>query len=349
MRWRRFKRWSAAAGVGIILLAFLAEAAAVLAWREGDRPLPPLFGNFEANRRRLAEAPLKEQFTLAVFGDTMSIGTFERLSEKLREARPDVAVMLGDCAYDGSEAAHRFLRAEAPETSLRCPTFYVVGNHDVSPDRFPISRFEETYGPSMFSFEYQGCLFIVLRVLDTRFDNREALEFLKRFTPEQVRSHRYGFAFMHLPLPMTEKKLGRKLSMSDELLAAVEGLGIDWVFAGDYHGYARVQRGKTNYIVTGGGGGHLKREPWDQFHHAVILRVTPDGIEERIVPVERDYDIEDAYEKAVFLYLGPFAQRHGRSVLAANVVGLAVLAFLASALRRTRKRRGPRAEKAVPD
>jgi hypothetical protein len=343
MSLRRFSRWAAAAGILLVLLGFFAEVMAVLFLREGDAPLPPLFGNFQRNRDLLAGQPPKEEFTFAVVGDTMSIGTFERLAAKLRTLDLGLAVLLGDCAFVGTEDAHRLLRAESAEVALPCPTFYVAGNHDVSPGEFTIVRFEETYGPSMFSFEYQGCLFIILRALDMRFDNAETLEFLGQFTPEKIASYCHSFAFMHVPPPINPDGLGREMSASDELMKRLEDLGIQWVFAGDYHGYVRVERGRTNYIVTGGGGGHLVKRHTEQFHHAVVVKVAGDRVEERIVPVKRDYDLEDAFEKVVFLYLGPYARQHVPVLIAANLAGAVVLALLIRAVfgRRRPKDKAP--------
>jgi hypothetical protein len=91
-----------------------------------------------------------EDFTFAVVGDTRSIGTFELFTAELRKLPLDFAVLLDDCSYGGTEDHHRYFRAEcAEEYAMPFPILYVVGNHDVSPDGFPINRFEEVYGPSI--------------------------------------------------------------------------------------------------------------------------------------------------------------------------------------------------------
>jgi hypothetical protein len=155
--------------------------------REGHSPLPARFGNFPANRAALEGQTEKDAFAFAVVGDTKSVGTFERIAEDLKRRPLDFAVLLGDCSYDGTEEKHRYFRAEcAEEYAMPFPVFYVVGNHDVSPDGFPVSRFEQDYGPSIFSFEYQQCLFIVLRILNPPFSNEESIEFLRRFRGEPL-------------------------------------------------------------------------------------------------------------------------------------------------------------------
>lgn len=111
----------------------------------------------------------------------------------------DFAILLGDCFYDGTEEMHRYLRAElAKGYALPFPVFYVVGNHDVSPNGFPVKRFEEVYGPSIFSFEYRKCLFIILRILDAPFANEDSLAFLADFQGINLSKYIHTFAFMHI-------------------------------------------------------------------------------------------------------------------------------------------------------
>lgn len=337
---KSIKKAAAAAGILVISAAFVLELTVFNMLKAAEAPLPTLLGNFESNRERLPDPESNEEFTFAVVGDTMSIGTFERLSEKLRGLDLNLTFLLGDCSYAGSPAGHRLLRAESSEVALPCPTFYVVGNHDVTPDQFNIAQFEATYGPTLFSFEYRNSLFIVLRTLDKRFDNGETLRFLGQFTPEQMASYDHTFAFMHIPPPITADGLGRKMTFSEEIMNKIEGLGIDWVFTGDYHGYVRVERGDVNYIVTGGGGGHLEGNDVEPFHHAVIVKVMDGRVEERILPVERNYDIEDALEKVAYLYLGPYACQNKLVLAAANAGALAALGGLAMYLRSSRGKDG---------
>ena len=62
-------------------------------------------------------------------------------------------VLLGDCAMQPYEGDHRYFRGEiATEMATPYPMFYVVGNHDVDSESFPIKRFEQLYGPSQFYF-----------------------------------------------------------------------------------------------------------------------------------------------------------------------------------------------------
>lgn len=329
--------------VAIVAVAtFLLEGYTLIVQREGNSPLPARFGNFEANRAALERQPEKEEFAFAVVGDTKSLGTFERISEELRKMPLDFALLLGDASYDGTEEAHGYFRAELAEYAQPFPVFYVVGNHDVSPEGFTVSRFEHDYGPSIFSFEYQGSLFIVLRILDQRFSNEESIAFLARLKNAPLGRYRHIFVFMHIPPPVSSDFIARKYQGHEKLVALCDEIGVDYVFAGDYHGYARVKLRDTTYIVSGGGGARLKEEKGKQFHHALVVRVGKDFVSERFVYVDKENKAEDFFEKAAIMYIWPWFARHSFVAYCINGVLLLLLFLvlkpLAAASRRRRTR-----------
>ncbi|MCF6158295.1 MAG: metallophosphatase family protein [wastewater metagenome] len=144
---------------------------------EGNIDLPQLTGNFTQVREMLAKEQQKDEFCFAIIGDTQSHGTFEQIARELRSESLSFAVFLGDFVRKGTEGNHNYFKSEyATEFTFPFPAFFVVGNHDVDMDSFPLSRFEEVYGPSIFSFEYQKCLFVVLRTLNEPYSNEESLQ-----------------------------------------------------------------------------------------------------------------------------------------------------------------------------
>lgn len=313
----------------VLALIFAFEAYTIVVQKEGDSALPPLFGNFPANRAVLEEATEAGEFAFAVVGDTRSVGTFERITAELRQTPLDFAVLLGDCSYGGTENKHKYFRAEcAEEYALPFPVFYVVGNHDVSPDYFPVERFEEVYGPSIFSFEHRQSLFIVLRILNAPFTNEESLAFLAKFRDVDLSKYLHTFAFIHIPPPVSSTFEARTFGEADELVALFEELGIEYVFAGDFHGYAQSKRGETTYIVTGGGGAHLAGKPGGQFHHATVIHVTSDSVDKRIVAVTRVNDMEDRLEKLAITEVWPWMRRNVALAVALNVLGVIGFALL---------------------
>jgi hypothetical protein len=312
----------------MILWVFVLEVYTLIVQREGDSPLPANFGNSSNNRAILEKQPQKEEFSFAVMGDTKSIGTFERLSKELRKLPLDFALLLGDIAYGGTEEGHRHLRAELHEYAQPFPIFYVVGNHDVSPDDFTVSRFEQVYGPSIFSFEYQRCLFIVLRTLDPPFSNQESIAFLSQLKGTQLAKYRKIFVFMHIPPPISSDFIARAFPEHEKLVALLDELRADYVFTGDYHGYARVKLRDTTYIISGGGGARLSDKVGKQFHHAVVMRVGKDFVSERFVHVDRHHDVEDFFKRAAIMYIWPWITQNSLLVYCANGILFLVLLLL---------------------
>lgn len=311
--------------IAAILVFFFFQVYALIVHRRGDSRLPEKFGNFSSNRAALESAPAKDEFAFAVAGDTNSIGTFERLSKMLRKMPLDFLVLVGDASFGPTPDEHRLLRAEwAKELRMPFPTFYAVGNRDVGPE-FPIERFEKSYGPGNFSFEYQNCLFIVLRMLDEPFSNADSLEFLRKFRAEPLDKYRRRFVFVHIPPPVTPVYRTRAVPEGDELVALFDELKIDTVFSGHYHAYGRVRRGATNYIITGGGGDKLSQVPPGQFHHALVVRVSPDSVEEQLISVPETNEIEDRLEKYAITEWWPLMRDHPIGAVTADGLGLIVL------------------------
>lgn len=111
-----FKFISSAGRIGclaIIVVLFAFEFYVLCVnYFEGYTPLPATFDNHSKVVRMLTGQTNKASFRFAVVGDTKSIGTFERIAEQLRAEPLDFVVLLGDVAYEGTEAFHRWLRAE---------------------------------------------------------------------------------------------------------------------------------------------------------------------------------------------------------------------------------------------
>jgi len=286
--------------VALILLIFSFEGYLLLTWfTESRKELPPQFGNFPRNRERLSAEKSREEFAFAVVGDTRDGGTFDRIAEELRDEPLSFAVILGDFVSAASEDTHRFFRAQcADELALPFPVFLIAGNHDISDRGFPLSRFEEAYGPTIFSFPYQDCLFVFLRVLNRPESDSDSLEYLRRLIAEDAASkYRRTFVFMHVPPPISPDFVAKDYKDTRELVSLLDRLKPDYVIAGDYHGYARVERDGAAYLVTGGGGAPLEDAKYGRFHHAIVLKIGERSVSERILFVEENRDLEDRLEK----------------------------------------------------
>jgi len=324
-------------GIKLLLSSMLAVVllfevyTIVVVYTEGKAPLPATFGNFERVRRLLASDEQREEFSFCVVGDTQGgQETFEEVRKALKDEPISFMVLLGDCVRKGTEGYHRFLRCEwAEELSLPLPVFYVVGNHDVDGEKFPISRFEEIYGPTIFSFDYQGCLFIVLRILNRPYPTRESLEFLESLLSARRQDYRKIFVFMHIPPPVSSDFSARRFENEKELVGLFDRYRVDYVIAGDYHGYAKIQRKDTVYLVTGGGGAHLQRGKFGRFHHAVVITVGPNWVSERILHVNKMKNIEDRAEELALAEVYPWIEKNWPVAILLNggILGILFWAF----------------------
>jgi hypothetical protein len=312
-----------------IVMVALLQGYVIFNRKEVDAPLPLLFGNFPVNRAILENQDAKDEFAFAIVGDTRrNIGTFERISEELRGMPLDFAVLLGDCTTNATELEHQYFRVEcADEYAMPFPVFYVVGNHDVSPEGFPLSRFEKDYGPSIFSFVYQRCLFVMLGIFGDSSSTDDSIAFLKRLGESSAGKYRHVFVFMHYPPQISPDFRGRDFPQSQEIISLFDKFGVDYVFAGDFHGYAKVKRNNTTYIVTGGGGAPLIKHYGKQFHHAVVMSVGKDFVVEKIVPVPESKDIEDLFERFVFREAMPWMKQNMTLVFVLDG-GLLFLVFM---------------------
>ena len=323
-----------------VLLALLAfEAYTVIVFHvEGRADLPPNFGNFQRVRDLLADDKPAEQFSFAVAGDTKSKGTFEVIRQRLSSEPLSFMVLLGDCVRDPTPACHSYFRAEWAEGSpVPFPVFSVVGNHDVDPQRFSISDFEKNYGPTNFSFEYQECLFIVLRVIGEVNLTHESYRFLESQLSGRDK-YRKVFVFMHCPPLILPESLDDGPHHLQDVLSLFDKHRVDYVIAGHYHLYSRTKRNNTVYLVSGGGGSHLKDVKYGVFHHAVVITVGPNSVSERIFYVDRNESMEDTLERYAMTGLYPWMKEN---YVLAIILNALILSFCFYLFRASLKPRRP--------
>lgn len=321
---RRISRIWAIGIIICILSIFVFEAYVFHMQQKTKLSPPPLFGNFQRVRDILTNAPLKEKFSFAVAGDRQGTGIYPRIVEELRQSPVDFAVILGD-AFTGSLEDHQFFRSQlADEYALPFPTLYIIGNHEVK--NMSISRFEELYGPTIFSFEYQDCLFIGLRIIGDHLTDGESLDFLRSLLEKEVKTYRRTFVFLHIPPPVPSFD-NRKFTAPEELISLFRRLNVDYVFAGHYHGYARTQYGDTNYIVSGGAGAHLDDDMISQFHHAVVIEVGQNHIAERIIQIPEQLDIKNKLKKYAIAEAYPLFLQYKVVVYIINLILFVILLF----------------------
>ncbi len=308
--------------------------AFVLYQQESKRPLPENVGNFERVRKKVSKAPGEKEFLFAVVGDTKGHGTFEQIYEQLEKEPLSFLVLLGDCVRRGTEGYHTYFQAEWHELRPLFPVFYVVGNHDIDEKRFSVKRFEEAYGPTNCFFEHNGNLFILLRMLDSPYSNKESLDFLERILSSKASRVKRIFLFMHIPPKVSSDYFVRSIDGRERLLSLIDRYRVNYVIGSDFHGYARVKEKNTVYLVTGGGGAHLRVVPFKQFHHAIVFRVGENDLSERIIVVPRHEETQDGIERYIISEAMPWVKENRITVGFLNIAVVFGLYFSINLLKR---------------
>ena len=274
-------------------------------------------------------------FSFLVVSDTKTSNIFEAFyNSDLYPKEADLTIIGGDFVKDPEWGYHKFFILEFNEWGLKSPIFLIAGNHDIALEEkyrkkvnaFSIDDFRKTYGPLNFHFKYSGCLFIGI---DDNY-NDAYLDYLKRVLSAESDGALIKFVFMHIPppsiMPVSDY---RPLKREDEFFDIVDEFEVDYVIASDYHSYLRHRRGKTNFIITGGGGAHLYDNN-SSFYHAILLNVDPENREvaEFICPLKKSLDFGDDVEIFMVAKAYPFFKYRpplGFSILALNAIIAALL------------------------
>ncbi len=324
------KRLYAALAIDAIIffLATFIVASILYGWSWSDTTAPPLLGNRPEVISGLVDGQSElKPFSFTVIGDPRSSTAFEEfyLNTPL-DAVPDFGVILGDFVAFPAVNRHRFFMGELAEWGMTFPIFLVAGNHDFGRrsdfvsnakhekklyrlyDPFFKEDFEEVYGPTNFSFIYRGCLFIGLNDVY----NTDYLGYLEDVLARRPSDVIITFVFMHIPprslSPMVK---AREMYGEEEFMSLMDYYNVDYVFAGDFHSYFRADRKHTKFIVTGGGGSHL-RGGARGFHHALLMTVDPsqDRVDEVIYPIKSGFDPGDGIETVMICRIYPIFEEH---------------------------------------
>lgn len=253
-------------------------------------PAPLELGNHQALISKLQGRSEGKPVSFAVVGDSHGSAVFNEILNELRKERLDFIVHLGDFAPVPTHEGHSLFMEQVKENlgQEAPPMLLVMGNHDVDLG-FPIPAFEELYGPSSYSFQIGGNFFVVVRnCLPRSLRHRGAkkddwTEELRRLIQEKGCGAKRIFVFMHAP-PMDPLSSVHTFKLQ-RFQAKWSSLGVDYIMAGHLHQYSRSEIGPTVLLVSGGGGGTLRRVRSGRFHHALILRVAGAQITEELVVV----------------------------------------------------------------
>ncbi|NQT30135.1 MAG: metallophosphoesterase [Candidatus Saganbacteria bacterium] len=228
--------------------------------------------------------PTSHTFSFAVFGDNRDgDDIFVDLIKKVNQD-DSIAFCLstGDFVSRGQESEYqKYLNTIK---NLNVKVYHTPGNHDMV--KYGYKYFKKYFGPYHYSFDYQNSHFIVLNNAFGESFTAEQFNWLKKDLANAKSKN--IFVFMHRPtFDPTEIYAGYVMSGKktvEELMYLFGKYGVDYVFAGHLHGYARAKRDGVVYVVTAGGGAPLYLpRAFGGFYHYVKITVDKNKIRDEVV------------------------------------------------------------------
>ncbi len=235
-----------------------------------------------------------KNFQFAIVSDRtggMREGIFEEAVEDLNLMQPEFVISVGDLIQgytrDEDEMYDEWEEFDDMVRQLQMPFFYVGGNHDLSYPEL-LEEWEARFGPTYYSFKYNGALFVVLnsQFIDNPKDywgaeHEKQLRFLEK-TLEKAGPVRWTFVFLHYPfwtLRNSEKMMPGSYGRWVEVEELLKGRKYT-VFAGHTHKFNLTGRDEnTSYITlaTTGGGSKMRGVSYGEYDHFLWVTMTDDG------------------------------------------------------------------------
>ena len=269
--------------------------------------IPQNFGNGQENIANVCKNMDANDFTFIVVGDVKDgTATFEAMLDIIEQEDPAFTVVLGDLVCKATGIAHKLFTFEMSEHCREVPMFIVAGNHDIDLEGgFDITDFEKIYGPAQFSFCIGEYLFVFLNDNEPYCDSEDYIEYLESAILSRQGKIKKTFVFMHVPAIKIDGSLQNSgLSGSERFMELAKEYNIDYVFAGDHHGYIKQHVGNTNYIITGGGGSRLRGQR-GRFYHMMRIGVE-EGLATETVILGRKYiETTELIERNIVIYIWP--------------------------------------------
>ena len=291
---------------------------AVIGLRVQTAKVPKFLGNRAENFTYVNTTSDPNDFTFIALGDIKGgMATFKELLDIARADKPAFVVILGDFVCDPEPIRHQLFALKMKEENLPFPVFVVPGNHDVSPDGpFRLKDFEKTYGPAQFHFTIGKYFFVFLNNIPAYSKTGEYLRFLEQAVSEQAGKNREVFVFMHVPPPELSPSIKCSgLHGSKHFLQLARKYNIRYVFTGDHHGYIKIVKDGTTYIVTGGGGARLRGEH-GRFYHLFRVAVEKRMITETVIATKKRLETIELLQRNIVFYLWPLI---GKNFISAGV------------------------------
>lgn len=258
----------------VVLLAVVLAAGALLAQQPEPAPSPfrfAVFGDSRPGNREYSPVLQRIATEIGTLGVAFVVGTGDYIEGSSNQTTVRRQ-------WEG------FFTAIAPlQAQQTTPVALATGNHDIMGIRRNAEIFIENFKRLYFSFDYEGCHFIIL---DTEGLGQEGritgtqLQWLKQDLSAHADA-KFTFVALHRPLFPVDGHVGSSLDQypreRDALHALFVQHGVDAVFAGHEHLYNYQKKDGILYFITGGAGAPLYASP-DRggFYHYLLVTVAED-------------------------------------------------------------------------
>lgn len=230
----------------------------------------------------------KDGFSFVALGDSRSY--FHRAKAilgKAAEEGPTFIFANGDIVRKGT--VEEYLEHHFPLVETIAPIPYITapGNHEEGPLR-DFTPFKYLYGDLRFSFDYGGARFVGINNSDATKMGADDLAYLDRELAKP--GAQYKFVTFHVPPAFLEQAVESEgergfVWNAGKFHNLMVKHGVNDVFVGHVHGFATQVIDGVRYTITGGAGAELTEQLGEEgkFHHFVLVRVRPEGIERELV------------------------------------------------------------------
>ena len=218
-------------------------------------------------------------------------GIFPKQLSSIQENAVDFCVQLGDMVSRGVARQYLDFLRQLNSISVTKPYLTVIGNHDRSrPHGQSHSRvYRRIFGKNNYYFDYGGARFIILDSSAKRLTCAQ-LRWLNLVLDTSLRK----IVFTHMPPVILNLWGGSAVHHiwgfsrgAGEFTRVLSERGVDRVYMGHIHGFGVQDFEGVRYVLSGGGGSPLFPSGVPgRFHHYLTVTVGPQGICERVHPVD---------------------------------------------------------------
>jgi predicted phosphodiesterase len=254
---------------------------------------------------RLSSGPRagSEPFNFAVLGDVEPSrfrvfrylfnrpDVFSRQMAAIKGHPVDFCLQLGDMVSTGTPSYYLDFFRQIGGFGIEKPYLTVIGNHDRSrPNgRSHSTMYRRLFGKANYFFEHGGARFVVLDTSAKRLTKAQ-LKWLRLVLDTPLRK----IVFTHMPPVLLGlwggtfmQGIGGFSRNAAHFAALVSEMGVERVYMGHVHAFGVQDYRGVRYVLTGGGGSALfPSGSADVFHHYLTVSVGPQGIRERVHPLD---------------------------------------------------------------